>query len=208
MKLLYGSQNFGYNLVNSDKDWLEFVYPTWEQIIKGDLISKERQNEDGSITKVKDIRLIAKMIKKSNFNDLQFLFSIEMEDCCDLNWFFINRDKLIRYNMWQLYVSNTGYIKSQLKENTPKSIVRAYAFAYYISEVLNDKEFKLYNSHFSILRKSINEKNKDKLKDIIINKISKLESKYIPYKGIKDEVIEKEMYKYIEELLVKNLYKF
>lgn len=60
MKLLYGSQNFGYNLVNSDKDWLEFVYPTWEQIIKGDLISKERQNEDGSITKVKDIRLIAK----------------------------------------------------------------------------------------------------------------------------------------------------
>lgn len=205
MKLLYGSQNFGYNLADSDKDWLEFVYPTWEQIIKGDMISKERHNEDGSITKVKDIRLIAKMIKKANFNDLQFLFAAETEDCYSLRWFFANRDKLIRYDMWQLYTSNAGYVKSQLKENTPKSIVRAYAFTFYLITLLNSCEFELYNSYFSVLRRNTNEKNKDGLKELVNRQITELENEYSKYKGVKDEAIEKEMYKEIEHLLRSNL---
>lgn len=205
MKLLYGSQNFGYNLADSDKDWLEFVYPTWEQIIKGDMISKERRNEDGSITKVKDIRLIAKMIKKANFNDLQFLFAAEIEDCYPLRWFFANRDKLIRYNMWQLYTSNAGYVKSQLKENTPKSIVRAYAFTFYLIVLLNDCEFELHNSYFSILRRNTNEQNKEALKELVSKQIEELEDEYSKYSGIKDEAIEKEMYKEIESLLRNNL---
>lgn len=37
MRLLYGSQNFGYELANSDEDWLEFVYPTWKQLIDGNM---------------------------------------------------------------------------------------------------------------------------------------------------------------------------
>lgn len=205
MKLLYGSQNFGYNLADSDRDWLEFVYPTWEQIIKGDMVSKEKHNEDGSITKVKDIRLIAKMIKKANFNDLQFLFAAEMKDCCPLRWFFANRDKLIRYNMWQLYTSNAGYVKSQLKENTPKSIVRAYAFTFYLTVLLNDCEFELYNSCFSVLRRNTNKQNKEELKELISKQIAELEDGYSKYKGIRDEAIEKEMYKEIENLLRNNL---
>lgn len=205
MKLLYGSQNFGYNLADSDKDWLEFVYPTWEQIIKGDMISKERHNEDGSITKVKDIRLIAKMIKKANFNDLQFLFAVEREDCYPLRWFFANRERLIRYNMWQLYTSNAGYIKSQLKEDTDKSIIRAYAFTTYLVDVICDCELELYNNYFATLRKTINKDIKESLKNMVNDELVYLEREYLEHKGKKDEAIEKEMYKEIENLLRSNL---
>ena len=49
MKLLYGSQDFGYDTPQSDKDWLEFVYPTWKDVLANNMISKECKNEDGSL---------------------------------------------------------------------------------------------------------------------------------------------------------------
>ena len=128
MKLLYGSQNFGYDTPESDKDWLEFVYPTWEDIVSNNMKNKERKNEDGSVTKVKDIRLIIKMVEKSNFNDLQVLYSQEMYGCEDLKWFIDNRDALVKHNLHQLFYTNKGYILSCLKSGTQKDLVRALAF--------------------------------------------------------------------------------
>lgn len=143
MRLLYGSQNFGYDTPNSDKDWLEFVYPTWADIISNNMISKERKNEDGSITKVKDIRLIPKMIEKANFNDLQFLYSQEVEECTELKWFFDNRDRLVRANLKQLFYTNSGYIRTCLSTGTRKDLVRAWCFLILIAKAFSNKEFQL-----------------------------------------------------------------
>lgn len=143
MRLLYGSQNFGYNTPQSDKDWLEFVYPTWEDIISNNMISKEKKNEDGSVTKVKDIRLIIKMVEKANFNDLQFLYSQETYNCEDLRWFYDNRNLLIRANLRQLFYTNKGYILSCIKSGTRKDLIRAWCFMVLIARAFDVKHFKL-----------------------------------------------------------------
>lgn len=141
MRLLYGSQNFGYDTPQSDRDWLEFVYPSWINIIRNNQISIEHSNEDGSVTKMKDIRLISKMIEKANFNDLQFLYSQETYGCEDLKWFFENRGRLVRANLKQMYNTNKGYILAQLKSGTKKDMVRALCFLELIKRALSDEEF-------------------------------------------------------------------
>ena len=143
MKLLYGSQNFGYDTPNSDKDWLEFVYPTWKDIVSNNMVNKEKKNEDGSVTKVKDIRLIIKMIEKANFNDLQILYSQETYECEDLRWFYDNRNLLVRANLRQLFYTNKGYIMSCLKSSTRKDLVRAWCFMILIARAFDVKYFKL-----------------------------------------------------------------
>lgn len=205
MRLLYGSQNFGYELANSDEDWLEFVYPTWKQLIDGSMMNKEKKNDDGSVTKVKDIRLIPKMIKKANFNDLQFLYSQVRVNCDDLNWFFENRDKLVRYNMWQLYSSNVGYIKAQLRLNTTKSVIRAYAFTVYLIQALQTKEFVLQHKFFGHLRQNLTENEKEVVKNLILAKLPSLEKEYVKYKNYVDVKTEAEMYEVIQAILTNRL---
>ena len=61
--MLYGSQNFGYDTELSDKDYLQFILPTWDNIVNNKLISYEtKSNIDNGIIKVKDIRLIINVI--------------------------------------------------------------------------------------------------------------------------------------------------
>ena len=174
MKLLYGSQNFGYDTPESDKDWLEFVYPTWEDIVSNNMKNKERKNEDGSVTKVKDIRLIIKMVEKSNFNDLQVLYSQEMYGCEDLKWFIDNRDALVKHNLHQLFYTNKGYILSCLKSGTQKDLVRALAFTNMIVKAFNENEFVMREPKFSKIREA-NSQEFDECKEYIYKKLSEYE---------------------------------
>lgn len=174
MKLLYGSQNFGYDTPESDKDWLEFVYPTWEDIVSNNMKNKERKNEDGSVTKVKDIRLIIKMVEKSNFNDLQVLYSQEMYGCEDLKWFIDNRDALVKHNLHQLFYTNKGYILSCLKSGTQKDLVRALAFTNMIIKAFNENEFVMREPKFSKIREA-NSQEFNECKEYIYKKLSEYE---------------------------------
>lgn len=175
MKLLYGSQNFGYDTPESDKDWLEFVYPTWEDIVSNNMKNKERKNEDGSVTKVKDIRLIIKMIEKSNFNDLQVLYSQEMYGCEDLKWFIDNRDALVKHNLHQLFYTNRGYILSCLKSGTQKDLVRALSFTSMILKAFGSDEFIMREPMFGQMRES-DSKDFKTCAEYIHKKLSKYES--------------------------------
>lgn len=174
MKLLYGSQNFGYDTPESDKDWLEFVYPTWEDIVSNNMKNKERKNEDGSVTKVKDIRLVIKMIEKSNFNDLQVLYSQEMYGCEDLKWFIDNRDALVKHDLHQLFYTNRGYILSCLKSGTQKDLVRALAFTNMIVKAFNENEFVMREPKFSKIREA-NSQEFNECKEYIYKKLSEYE---------------------------------
>lgn len=201
MRLLYGSQNFGYDTKDSDKDWLEFVYPTWDDIISNRMISKEYKTMDGTVTKVKDIRLIIKMIEKANFNDLQFLYAQEMSDCEDLRWFYDNKNLLVRANLRQLFYTNKGYILSCLKSGTRKDLIRAWCFMVLIARAFDFKWFRLKVEDLGEYR--INE-------DIPVD-VERIYSELERYEAILDEfekdeeILEKAKLE-IERLLKENLY--
>ena len=196
MKLLYGSQNFGYNIPHSDKDWLEFVYPTWKDIVSNNVISKDHNNEDGSITKVKDIRLIIRMVEKANFNDLQVFYTQEAHECEDLKWFFDNRDLLIRANLRQLFYTNKGYILNCLKKGTRKDLIRAWCFTILIARAFDCQPFKLKVDGLSAYR--LNEEEPiDKY--FILSQLDKYEELANSFK--KDEELLDEVRLEVEKLL-------
>lgn len=200
MKLLFGSQNFGYDISTSDKDYLEFVYPTMDDIINNKMTSYEKYNEDGSITKVKDIRLIYQMIHKQNFNDLQFLFSIETHDCEDLQWFFDNRDRLIRYNKLQMLQTNLGFILSENRKGDLKSKLRVMCFSRLIELTMHNNPFTFRYEELGILREN---QADDINSDEYVNKVLKVMENYKNPLEIDVEIIT-EVKSEIARLLLKN----
>ena len=48
MVVLYGSRNFGYESKESEKTWLEFKYPTWDNIINNEFIGYDRLGADNN----------------------------------------------------------------------------------------------------------------------------------------------------------------
>lgn len=201
MKLLYGSQNFGYDTPQSDKDWLEFVYPTWKDIVSNNMVNKEKKNEDGSITKVKDIRLIIKMIEKANFNDLQILYSQEAYECEDLRWFYDNRNLLVRANLRQLFYTNKGYIMSCLKSGTRKDLIRAWCFMILIARAFDIKYFKLKVDGLCDYRL-----DEEKTIDVetILSELARYEKVVDEFE--KDEVLLEKVRIEVERLIKANLY--
>lgn len=201
MKLLYGSQNFGYDTPQSDRDWLQFMYPRWIDIVRNNQVSMETHNLDGSITKIKDIRLIPKMIEKANFSDLQFLYAQETYGCDDLKWFFENRDRLVRANLSQMYNTNRGYIISCINRRTRKDMVRALCFLELIKRALSEEEFVMrvdwlqdcrVKEDFYVNRNYI-ESELDRLKPMVAN-------------TEKDTMLLQEVEEEITRLLKKKLY--
>lgn len=177
IKMLYGSQNFGYNDENSDKDYLMFVIPSWHDILKNNMISKEcKDKETNSIIKIKDIRLIPKMIEKANFNDLQFLYAQEQEGTDILKWFYLNKDLLMKANLRQCYYSNCGFILGQLRELTSKNLIRAYTHYQLLKQLYeNKKKIKFFNNKLQFDRKQIekmNNKERENFKNSILEEIN------------------------------------
>lgn len=155
MKFLIGSQNYGYNTGDSDKDWIEFIYPTWLDIAENKCISIEKKdNKTGELTKIRDIRHIVSMIFNSNWDDLQILFSVETYGSEEFSWFIENRQRLIRCNPWRMSKSNVGCIATMMEENTAKSIVRAYALTRCVEQVAYDEEVVLLRPELAAIRQN------------------------------------------------------
>lgn len=207
MKVLYGSQNFGYDGVTSDRDWVEFVYPTWNNVLDNTVINKELKNADGSITKVKDIRLIPKMLMKCNFSDLQVLYSVERYGCEDLQWLFNNRDRIVKYDLWQAFKTNAGLIKSQLQKDTRKSVVRAYAFTILLQRLTSLDEFEMYNGRLKGAVQKLNDVTKNELKQWCIQQLGLLEPMYKNCEGLVDSEIAEELREEIKRVTMQELIK-
>lgn len=141
MRLLYGSQNFGYDNEQSDKDYLEFVYPTWEDILYSRKLSKQI-NIDSGIVKIYDIRDISSILAKQNLSNMQFMFSEQYIDCGDLKWFIDNRDRLIKSNKWSLFKHNQSVILSNINLNSPKTLTRAWVYLKILNQVSNNQRIE------------------------------------------------------------------
>lgn len=153
MKVLYGSQNFGYDTDSSDRDYYEIIYPTWEDIIVNRKASKDK-NVEGSGIVIKDIRDYVHELKSGNLNIIQTLFSKEYIEADDLSWFIDNRQRILRANLHRAYLSNKG-LADRLSdiELTPARLTFGYALYKSLIRILEEPEFNLYNSETLSYRK-------------------------------------------------------
>lgn len=197
MVILYGSRNFGYEDKESGKAWIEFKYPTWDNIINNELIGYERPGTDGSVIKVKDIRLIPRMLSKCNFSDLQILYSTERYGCEDIQWIFENRDRIVKYNLWQAFATNSVVVRNKLKLGSDDGLIKAYTYTLLLGRLLNIDEFILYNKRLNGLRDKLTDTVRKELKAWCIGQLQVLEPLYKECKGMEDTEILTSLHSFI-----------
>ena len=210
MKILYGSQNFGYDLPESDKDWMEIIFPTWDDIIHNKCVSITNTNPDGSQTKVRDIRKYVDYIKNGCISDFQTLWAKEYIGADDLKWFIDNRDRIIRYNLYKFYDCNMGCIHTMLKNGyNPKDTTRIFVFYSLMTDMLNpNKRFNIEVEDSREYRLWVSGMNPDKLKretDSLVRGVRGLESEYLRFKGMIDTGLGLEMDQELKRLIQKNI---
>ncbi len=77
IKALVGSHNYNLNTETSDKDYKAFVLPTFNDLYKGEKLSKCNTSDEEDIS-IHDIRMLTNMLYKSNVNFIEVLFSNEL----------------------------------------------------------------------------------------------------------------------------------
>lgn len=193
MRCLYGSQNLGYETPESDKDYMEFVYPSWKDILDNKCTNTEVISEDGSHTKVIDIRNLPSLIITGHFTYMQFMFSVEAEDFEDLQWFIDNRQRICKMNMFRSYQSNSHNMIGNLKKNiTPKELTRCYAFLEMSKRLLLDEPFEMYNRKAYNYRVRVANFTEDELKqeaDRLVQEYKDLKTSYMKYENVVDTAL-------------------
>ena len=145
MRILYGSQNFGYDIENSDRDYAEIVIPKWQDLFDKKLLNKTICNEDGSTLKQIDIRTLPQLFSGQNLADLQLLYSKEYVDIGIFKWFVDRKERIIKNNLYQFYVSNRRSAEQYLsKEISPKNVTRIYIIFKALQRLLEDSKFDIF----------------------------------------------------------------
>lgn len=75
-KYLYGSQNYGLDNENSDKDYCHIVYPTFGMLYSGTM-ADEKVDEHN---KIMDVRTFYKYFLRGNINQIELLYSVDKEE--------------------------------------------------------------------------------------------------------------------------------
>lgn len=123
MKFLIGSQNFGLDTPESDKDYVEFVYPSISDLCKPIPSVKESKQENGSIIKQIDIRSIPSLFYKSNLDTLQLLYSKEVIDGGEIESLFKTyENEMSTINIPRFYKSIMGSAFNRFKKGTSKDL--------------------------------------------------------------------------------------
>lgn len=158
MIFLYGSQNFGYDLEESNVDYMQFIIPQWDDIVHGKMESTQIKNGN-NITKVNDIRKISSMIQKPNFSNLQWMWGDPVDDCSLLDWFIEHRNDLMYCNVPYLCKSSLGMIRSNIALNTAKGLTRAFVYKELLMDVCSSGFSGIkYDDKFKTFRRTANDK--------------------------------------------------
>lgn len=123
MRFLFGSQNFGLDTIDSDKDYVQVLYPRLGDLCKPIPHTKESKNDDGSITKNIDIRAIPSLFYKSNLDTVQLLYSKEVIKGGFLEEYFSKyENELSTMNLPRFYQSVMGSAINRYKRKTSKDL--------------------------------------------------------------------------------------
>lgn len=217
IKILVGSQNFGYDIEGSDKDYLEIKIPTWEDIASGVIrldqplvIDKDNNKKIDEHLKYRDIRLHFRYMKHAHINTMQTLFSKEYENAEDYQWCIDNRQRICRLDLWKSYKVNSGNIMEMLDKSkvTNKDIVRAYVFKSILDRLISDDEFTVYvegSREYRLWLDTIDEHSRENEIKSIRKSVECLEDKYRKFQGRADaemiDLINKELIRILKKSL-------
>lgn len=174
-KSLVGSHNYNLNTENSDKDYKVFVLPTFEDIYAGVMYSKDIIGEVEDLD-IHDFRRLENLLKKSNVNFLEILFSREVDvnfvdnneeivkNILDL---FAIREEIARMNLSYLYDACYGTYYNKMKYVSKNSTVdyKSAAQAYRILDFL----VRYNRNGFTSFKEVIYYQDEEKNREIILN---------------------------------------
>lgn len=162
MKYLLGSKFWKMNIDSSDNDYLQFVFPTKEDLFKGKFKSEccKINNDDINI---KDIRLLLKELKKGSVKIFECLYNNECELSSDVrftelhNFLTDNRDTLFNEVNYQFKKACYGEFCNRLKifksdfSNT-KALAHCYKLHFLLTHEEPFKQWFEYESYNEAIR--------------------------------------------------------
>lgn len=115
-KALVGSHNYNLQIESSDKDFKAFFIPNFEDLYSGEKYSKSITSDTEDI-EYHDIRKLSDMLRKSNVNFLEVLFSMEVHKYDELyDKLRSKREEISRMNLPYLYDACMGMFNKKYKE--------------------------------------------------------------------------------------------
>lgn len=128
---LTGSHFYGLNIESSDKDYIQFVYPTKHDLFYGNFISKSIKDENGNDVNIKDIRLLLKELKKGSLRMFEVLYSEPINDI-GLSWYPVIktlneiRDKVFEEQKGELLKAIQGELNNRYKSFKSERTIKGY----------------------------------------------------------------------------------
>jgi predicted nucleotidyltransferase len=121
---LVGSHNYNLTTETSDKDYIGFLIPSYDDLYKGAIMPTKESKIDGNDVKLHDIRRLPEYLWKANTSFAELLFSSEVhiDDVryvAFIDEIFARRNDLVTMNLPYLYNSMRG-----LMHEVGKTIVR------------------------------------------------------------------------------------
>lgn len=128
-KALVGSHNYGLNTETSDKDYKVFTLPTFDDLYCGNFVSESHTSDTEDYT-THDVRKMPHLLKKSNLNFLEVMYSVEQSGDLELVEFFEkHRDRIFLAHPKQFFNASMGMVNQKLKDMTRTSPAREEAIA-------------------------------------------------------------------------------
>lgn len=167
---LYGSQNYEVDTNKSDFDYVVYVFPTGEEILKGTMKEKT-YSHTGGLLKVRDVRKISDIVLKPTISNLELLVSKESYNDKSLDRVMNKMRKELKnqiaLNKRRVLFSSVGMCNSYMKQyhetGNEKYLMRALMF-YGITNVsvtlANDKKVKFEDCLTAMNSKVMKEKMK------------------------------------------------
>lgn len=196
---LYGSQNYGTDIPQSDIDSKIIVLPSFEDFClrRNNLYSKELILEDGSHIDVKDIRLYRENLLKQNINFVELLFTEYRvmnplyENLFD-EYFVANREDISKLNRQKAILSMGHQAIHTLKQglDDDKKLYNGHRLLFFLQKYVTDKPYLeclkpsgAYHSALMEMRAGTFDYAQPKL-DAGKNLVSELENFMIEYEEI------------------------
>lgn len=140
LSFLYGSQNYGLNNPDSDKDYLHIYMPNENDVFYANINKKIRDTEHD---KYMSFPHFIKQVLKGNVNCWECIFSTAINiytyDARNLLYFLQdNAQKILQHSAETFVKSAEGFALNRLNEYSKKQLSRAYYFALLAGKVVSD----------------------------------------------------------------------
>lgn len=113
---LVGSRNYNTAIEGSDKDFKQFVYPSFKHLYSGSTISKSKSLDTIDL-EVHDIRKLPSLLSKSNVNFIEVLFSQDSHSTDNLYIELLGvKEEIARMNLPHLFNACMGMFNKHIKQ--------------------------------------------------------------------------------------------